>query len=171
MALFFDSHLTGSNDPALLTKLSWGTGDPEIGTPGQPGGTPTKAFKVDKNSQAFLIVLNPSAEFKTNVASAQKFSDVNNAIINTGVSSVIGGASQNSFMMSNAKGKLEPTTIVDDGGPLEVTDNKLVTYATAAEAEGKPYKVTVDRVAAKVRLFADVNIRNPLSISIPSDGR
>ena len=157
MALFFDDHLSTNANPALLTTLSWGAGDPEIGTPGQPDGTPTKAFKVDKNSKAFLIVLNPSAEFKTNVASASDFDAVNAAIINTGVSSVIGGATQNSFMMSNAKGKLEPTTIVDAGSSVTVTDNDLVTYATATEAEGKPYKVTVDRVAAKVRLFADAN--------------
>lgn len=157
MALFFDSHLTGSNDPALLTKLSWGTGDPEIGTPGQPGGTPTKAFKVDKNSKAFMIILNPSSDFTTNVASASTFDDVNKIIANTSVGAVIGGTNQNSFMMTNAKGKLEPTTITDAGSSVTVTDNDLVTYATAGEAEGKPYKVTVDRVAAKVRLFADVN--------------
>lgn len=155
MALFFDSHLTGSNDPALLTKLSWGTGDSEIGTPGQPGGTPTKAFKVDKNSKAFMIILNPSSEFTTNVASASTFDDVNKIIANTSVGAVIGGTNQNSFMMTNAKGKLEPTTITDAGSSVTVTDNDLVTYATASEAEGKPYKVTVDRVAAKVRLFAD----------------
>lgn len=157
MALFFDSHLTGSNDPALLTKLSWGTGDPEIGTPGQPGGTPTKAFKVDKNSKAFMIILNPSSDFTTNVASASTFDDVNKIIANTSVGAVIGGTNQNSFMMTNAKGKLEPTTITDAGSSVTVTDNDLVTYATAGEAEGKPYKVTVDRVAAKVRLFADNN--------------
>ena len=157
MALFFDSHLTGSNNPALLTKLSWGTGDPEIGTPGQPGGTPTKAFKVDKNSKAFMIILNPSTEFTTNVASASTFDDVNKIIANTSVGAVIGGTNQNSFMMTNAKGKLEPTTITDAGSSVTVTDNDLVTYATAGEAEGKPYKVTVDRVAAKVRLFADDN--------------
>ena len=157
MALFFDSHLTGSNDPALLTKLSWGTGDSEIGTPGQPGGTPTKAFKVDKNSKAFMIILNPSSEFTTNVASASTFDDVNKIIANTSVGAVIGGTNQNSFMMTNAKGKLEPTTITDAGSSVTVTDNDLVTYATASEAEGKPYKVTVDRVAAKVRLFADNN--------------
>lgn len=157
MALFFDSHLTGSNNPALLTKLSWGTGDSEIGTPGQPGGTPTKAFKVDKNSKAFMIILNPSSEFTTNVASASTFDDVNKIIANTSVGAVIGGTNQNSFMMTNAKGKLEPTTITDAGSSVTVTDNDLVTYATASEAEGKPYKVTVDRVAAKVRLFADNN--------------
>lgn len=157
MALFFDNHLSTNANPALLTTLSWGAGDPEIGTPGQPDGTPTKAFKVDKNSKAFLIVLNPSAEFKASVASASDFDAVNKVIANTGVSSVIGGATQNSFMMSNAKGKLEPTTIVDAGSSVTVTDNDLVTYATATEAEGKPYKVTVDRVAAKVRLFADAN--------------
>ena len=148
MALFFDSHLTGSNNPALLTKLSWGTGDPEIGTPGQPGGTPSKAF---------MIILNPSSDFTTNVASASTFDDVNKIIANTSVGAVIGGTNQNSFMMTNAKGKLEPTTITDAGSSVTVTDNDLVTYATAGEAEGKPYKVTVDRVAAKVRLFADNN--------------
>ena len=157
MALFFDSHLTGSNNPALLTKLSWGTGEPEIGTPGQPDGTPTKAFKVDKNSKAFMIILNPSTEFTTNVASASTFDDVNKIIANTSVGAVIGGTNQNNFMMTNAKGKLEPTTVTDTGGSVSVSDNDLVTYATAGEAEGKPYKVTVDRVAAKVRLFADVN--------------
>ena len=157
MALFFDSHLTGANDPALLTTLSWGAGDSEIGTPGQPEGTPTKAFKVNKNSKAFMIILNPSTEFETNVASASTFDDVNKIIDKATVGAVIGGASQNSFMMTNAKGKLEPTTITNSSGTVTVVDDDLVTYATAAEAEGKPYKVTVDRVAAKVRLFADDN--------------
>lgn len=159
MAIFFDDHLTvaNSNNPNLVSVVSWDTGDAEIGDPGQPVGKPTKAFKVDKTSKAFLIVLNPSAAFEANVASASDFTAVNQAIIGTDVSSVIGGSSQNSFMMTNAKGKLEPTTITTSGNSTTVVDDDLVTYATAAEAETNYYSVSVDRVAAKVRLFADTN--------------
>lgn len=65
MAIFFDDHLTvaNSNNPNLVSVVSWDTGDAEIGDPGQPVGKPTKAFKVDKTSKAFLIVLNSICSF------------------------------------------------------------------------------------------------------------
>lgn len=155
MVIFFDNHLSVNPDPAVVTSKTWNSGDPEISTPGQPNGTATKAFKVDKDSKAFMVVLNPSAEFETAAASATNFSAINAAITNTDVNSVI-GADKDYFMMTNAKGKLEPTTVTNTG-TVSVTDLDLVTYTTAAEAESKPQRVTVDRVAAKVRMFADTD--------------
>lgn len=158
MVVFFDNHVdTPTPDPSVVDVKLWGSGDPEISTPGQGGGTATSAFKVKKTAKAFMVVLNPSTEFKTAAnASNAKFSTVNAAIVNTDVTSVI-GSGKNSFMMTNAKGKLEPTSVINDNGNVIVTDIPLVTYPTAGEAEKQPQQLTVDRVAAKVRLFADAN--------------
>lgn len=158
MVVFFDNHVdTPTPDPSVVDVKLWGSGDPEISTPGQGGGTATSAFKVKKTAKAFMVVLNPSTEFKTAAnASSAKLSTVNAAIVNTDVTSVI-GSGKNNFMMTNAKGKLEPTKITDTGGSVDVEDIDLVTYPTAGEAENKPQQLTVDRVAAKVRLFADAN--------------
>lgn len=170
MALFFDAHLTDvPNNPNLLSTVSWDAGDPEISNPGQPIGTPTKAFKVKKGSKAFLIVLNPSPDFEAKVSTAGTFNDVNQAIINTNVSSVI-GSNKDYFMMTNAKGKLEPTTIATSGSSTTVVDDDLVTYANPTDAELNSYVVKVDRVAAKVRLFADTKYDKGSSLDINTIG-
>ena len=155
MIVFFDNHLSANANPGKVDLKLWESGDPEISTPGQPSGTATKAFKVKKTAKAFLVVLNPSPAFETVAGTATDFATVNAAIVATDVTSVI-GSGKNYFMMTNAKGQLEPTTVVNSG-TITVTDLDLVTYPTAGEAELKPQKVTVDRVAAKVRLFANTN--------------
>ena len=155
MVVFFDNHLSASANPGVVDTKEWGSGDPEISTPGQPNGTATKAFKVKKTAKAFLVVLNPSPDFETIAGTATDFATINKAIIDTDVTSVI-GAGKDYFMMTNAKGQLEPTTVVNSGS-VTVTDLDLVTYPTSGEAELNPQKVTVDRVAAKVRLFANAS--------------
>lgn len=139
MVVFFDNHVdTPTPDPSVVDVKLWGSGDPEINTPGQGGGTATSAFKVKKTAKAFMVVLNPSTEFKTAATLTNaKLSTVNAAIINTDVTSVI-GADKKNFMMTNAKGKLEPTKITDTGGTVDVEDIDLVTYPTAGEAEKQP---------------------------------
>lgn len=157
MVVFFDNHVKDAPNPNVVDVKLWGSTDPEISTPGQGGGTATKAFKVKKTAVAFMVVLNPSTEFKTAANTASATLDiVNAAIVNTDVTSVI-GADKKNFMMTNAKGKLEPTSVINDNGNVTVTDIPLVTYPTAGEAESKPQQLTVDRVAAKVRLFAQDN--------------
>lgn len=155
MIVFFDNHLSASANPGVVDTKEWGSGDPEISTPGQPNGTATKAFKVKKTAKAFLVVLNPSPEFELVASGATDFATINKAITITDVTSVI-GAGKDYFMMTNAKGQLEPTTVVNSGS-VTVTDLDLVTYPTSGEAELNPQKVTVDRVAAKVRLFANAS--------------
>lgn len=155
MIVFFDDHLSNNANQGVVETKEWDSSDPEISTPGQPDGTATKAFKVKKTAKAFMVVLNPSPEFELVAGTATSFSTLNAAIATTDVTSVI-GSGKNYFMMTNAKGQLEPTTVTLTS-PVSVVDTDLVTYPTAAEAESKPQKVTVDRVAAKVRLFANAS--------------
>lgn len=153
MVIFFDNHLSDDPNPVVVDKVTWDDTDSEIASPGQPIGSPTKAFKVKSTSKAFLVVLNPSNEFESNVTLGANFSVINKAFTDADVSAVI-GAEKNNFMMSNAKGKLEPTTVTNESGTVKVQDVALKTYPTAREAESNPQALTVDRVAAKVRLFA-----------------
>lgn len=118
--------------------------DAEAGNPNQPTGTAGKAFKVAAGSKHVLVVANPVAAFAPAVGQSY---DAVNAVLTGTVSDVI-GANYNDFMMSNAKGGLEPS----DAAGADVT---LTLYTTQALAEANPCSINIDRVAAKVRVYAD----------------
>lgn len=117
--------------------------DLEAGNPNQPTGTAGKAFKVAAGSKHVLVVANPVAAFAPTVG--QNYATVN-AALNGTVSDVI-GTNNDDFMMSNAKGGLEPS----DATGADVT---LTLYTTQALAEANPCSINIDRVAAKVRVYA-----------------
>ena len=142
-AIFFKDG-TGDDAPIVVKDVSLQGSN--LGFPGQSTGLGGAAFSVPKEAKYILIVANPSSKFPADFDGAKTYDDVNAAITSATVADVIGGSSKNNFMMTNAKGGLEPSAI---DGTLE----PLTLYATAAAAESSPQAIHVDRVAAKVRLY------------------
>lgn len=129
----------------------------EIGTPGQgAAGTAGSAFKISKEIEYLLFVGNPPTNFPAIVKNVSTFADVNKAIK---VSSVADVSTSEKFMMTNAKGDLEPSVSEAPGSP-DPTLKKITTYKTAelAEATGAPTSITIDRVVSKVRVYTASNI-------------
>lgn len=116
-----------------------------LGLPGQSTGLGGAAFRVPKEAKYVLIVVNPSSKFASPFAEGKTYTDVNKAIESATITDVIGAAKDN-FMMTNAKGSLEPSN--NDGSLTSLT-----LHTTAASAESSPQAIYVDRVAAKVRLY------------------
>ncbi|MDR2038937.1 MAG: Mfa1 family fimbria major subunit [Bacteroidales bacterium] len=135
-AIFFDTGLEVTADVPLTAQA---------GNIGQPTGTPGDAFKVPATSAHVLIVANPPASFGVR-SEGDLFSAVNTAL--TDAASVV--AADDKFMMSNAKGDLEPTD--NSTGALET----LTLYTNATAAKNNALSINIDRVVAKVR----VNISN-----------
>lgn len=135
-AIFFDGTLDVVEDKALTLT--------EAGNPGQPSGSPGEAFEVDASAEHVMIVINPPASYPASWTVGTPFSTVN-AAVEADVSTII--SSTNGFMMTNAKGDLEPS--LSDG-----TLTALTLYNTKANAENSPLTINVDRVVSKVRLYA-----------------
>lgn len=146
-AIFFKDG-TG-NAPKIVVKDVSLQGS-NLGFPGQSTGLGGAAFSVPQEAKYILIVTNPSSRFPATFDGTKTYDDVNAAITAATVDDVI-GSSKNNFMMTNAKGSLEPSAA---DGTLE----PLTLYATAAAAESSPQAIHVDRVAAKVRLNTAANI-------------
>lgn len=147
MAIFFDGHVDdhGTNPSATHPAIVTNVGTIELGTPGQPSGAQGAAFEISKAAKSILIIINPSAEFKK-VATT---TGVSFSVINAAITENIGDLTKaNNFMMTNAKGALEPSN--DKGVGIALT-----THATAAAAENAPLTIKVDRVAAKIRVYND----------------
>lgn len=143
-AIFFKDGV--GNAPKVVVKDVKLEGS-NLGLPGQSTGLGGAAFSVPKDAKYILIVVNPSSKFASPFAEdgTITYNDVNKAIETATVTDVIGAAKDN-FMMTNAKGGLEPS---DNDGTLK----SLTLYTTAADAENSPQAIYVDRVATKVRLY------------------
>lgn len=103
----------------------------------------SNAFLVSDKSKSVLIVVNPPSNFPA-FTKGQAFATVNAAL------EVIPDIyTDNKFMMTNAKGGLEPS--LADGSPA--AGLPLFTSKTDAEQAGNAMKINVDRVVAKVRVF------------------
>lgn len=147
-AIFF----TADADPEVtaditLTKAEAGVDD----VTGQPTGNAGTAFKVPATSKRILIVANPSSTFQNDGVNSKwttgtKYSVVNAALTNTAADI----SSTNGFMMTNAKGDLEPS--VTDAGPTLGDPKDLSLYKTDAGAKANPLIINIDRVVAKVRV-------------------
>lgn len=148
-ALFFKDGTNPTDPKVLVDDISLTT--EQLGLPGQSTGLGGKAFGVSKEAQYLLIVTNPSSKFGT-FTKGTTYTAVNKAIESATVADVI-GASKNNFMMTNAKGGLEPSTA---NGTLA----ELTLHITAADAESAPQAIHVDRVAAKVRLYTASGIND-----------
>lgn len=101
------------------------------------------AFLVSDKSKSVLIVVNPPSNFP-NFTKGQPFATVNAAL-----AVVPDIYTDNNFMMTNAKGGLEPS--LADGSPA--AGLPLFTSKIDAEQAGNAMKINVDRVVAKVRVF------------------
>lgn len=145
MAIFFDGHVDdhGTNVSAANPNVV-NVGTMTLGTPGQPSGAQGAAFEIDKTAKSILVIINPTAKFKAQINSKTTFAEINAAI----AEDIADVAKDDNFMMTNAKGALEPS---DADGVGEA----LKTYSTAGAAEGAPLTIKVDRVAAKIRVYND----------------
>lgn len=103
----------------------------------------SNAFLVSDKSKSVLIVVNPPSNFPA-FSKGQAFATVNAAL-----AVVPDIYTDNNFMMTNAKGGLEPS--LADGSPA--AGLPLFTSKTDAETAGNAMKINVDRVVAKVRVF------------------
>ena len=101
------------------------------------------AFLVADNSKSILIVINPPSNFP-DFTKGQTFATVNAAI-----KTIPDIYTDKQFMMTNAKGGLEPS--LPDGSPA--AGLPLFTSKNDAELPGNALKINVDRVVAKVRVF------------------
>lgn len=156
MAIFFDAHVDdhGTNAAAANPNVV-NVGTMTLGAPGQPSGTQGAAFEISKTAKSILVIVNPSVKFKAQIAGKNKFADINAAI----AEDISDLTAAEKFMMTNAKGALEPS---DTDGVGEA----LKTYPTAGTAEGSPLTIKVDRVAAKIRVYNDINaITNTLKVA------
>lgn len=123
----------------------------EAGNPGQPNGGVSKPFKVDAKSKRILIIANPGAGFpaKGSFGTGASYSTVNGVLaLSLGADVTQNVAKNGSFMMSNAKGRLEPSVSTTDG-----TDADLALYKTEELAKNSPLAIHIDRVVAKVRVY------------------
>lgn len=139
-AIFFD----GSEKVTADKTFTVGT-DQEAGNPNQPEGDQGKAFKVPASSKRILIIANPSPDLPVTSVGTTTYTVFNQAIL--AVASLSG---DEYFMMSNAKGGLEPSASNTDGA-----DANLVLYNSASRAESQALSINVDRAVAKVRVYTD----------------
>lgn len=152
-AIFFDADEILTDDITLDAIAA--------GNPGQPSGGVSKPFQVNASSKRILIVANPGAGFPASFTQGTTYADVNKALtISDDVTQNV--AADGNFMMSNSKGRLEPSASATDGA-----DADLKLYKTQELASQNPLAINIDRVVAKVRVYvnelSDVAIvSNPL---------
>ena len=154
-AIFFD----GSEKVTADKTFTVGT-DQEAGNPNQPEGDQGKAFKVPASSKRILIIANPRPDLPVTSVGTTTYTVFNQAIL--AVASLSG---DEYFMMSNAKGGLEPSASNTDGA-----DANLVLYNSASRAESQALSINVDRAVAKVRVYTDntgISSNNKANISQP----
>lgn len=155
LAIFFDA-----SDVVTASKtLTTGAGGEA--QPGQATGAAGKPFKVPNTSKKVLIVINPVG--LPAITDKVTTYDVINAAVEgtvsaTGTGNNIIGTAQNSFMMTNALGGLEPQS----------ADLKL--HSTESAASGDPCTVHVDRVSSKVRLYMGNSYGKPNNVYVQEIG-
>lgn len=166
-AIFFTAN--ANEDAATVTAdITLSTDEAGLDANGIPTGTAGKAFKVPATSKRILIIANPSPEFEKKTVSMtdQKwpvgtlYSTVNAALDDAVSDLTIAGE----FMMSNAKGSLEPSDDVETsptfGDPID-----LSLYANETAATNNPLSIRIDRVVAKVRVYVTADSDAKATIS------
>ena len=166
-AIFFTAN--ANEDAATVTAdITLSNDQAGLDANGIPSGTAGKAFKVPATSKRILIIANPSPEFEKKTVSMtdQKwpvgtlYSTVNAALDDAVSDLTIAGE----FMMSNAKGSLEPSDDVETsptfGDPID-----LSLYANETAATNNPLSIRIDRVVAKVRVYVTADSDAKATIS------
>lgn len=109
---------------------------------GVPGTSRGEAFKIPSTSTGMLIIANAPAKFPTSFATGVDYSVVVNAArsIDNASNETLADltSAANGYMMTNARGDLEPVRL----------------YAAKDQAESNPVKLNIDRVVAKVQVNA-----------------
>ncbi len=135
--IFFDENRNVTADKSFTV----GTNS-EAGEPGQPEGIFGTAFKVPAASKRILVIANPSVDLP-DVGLFNSYDDFNQAIV-----AVASLSTPSYFMMTNAKGDLEPSQANGD-------ETDLTLYNSASKAESQPLSIHIDRAVAKVRVYTD----------------
>lgn len=146
-AIFFTA-ANDENDATVTADITLSNEQAGLDANGIPSGA-GKAFKVPATSKRILIIANPSVEFAAKTFSTTtKYSEVN-AALDDAVSTM---TTAGKFMMSNAKGSLEPSdedeTSGTFGDPID-----LSLYANETAATNNALSIRIDRVVAKVRVY------------------
>ncbi|CDA84953.1 uncharacterized protein BN772_03343 [Bacteroides sp. CAG:754] len=155
-AVFF----TGHTDASVVTRIVKFTDDDITNLPNR-----TSAFKVPKTSKAVLIIANPQNLNRT-IQENDTYGTVNKVVTLTTEAEVTTGvAKSGGFVMTNAKGDLEPSDT--DGSPKD-----LELFSTATAATSSPLTIRIDRVSAKVRVYVKADSGEELSdvATIDTDG-
>ena len=136
---------------------------------GIPSGAAGKAFKVPATSKRILIIANPSPKFEAKTASEtdQKwpvgttYATVNAALDDTSASMTTAGK----FMMSNAKGSLEPSDEDEASGTFGEPVDFISLCNWRQVATNNPISIRIDRVVSKVRVYVTVDSDAKATIS------
>lgn len=151
----------------------------EMGIPGQPSGVSGSAFKITKDAKYLLIIANEGGGMQATFANGTSYNDVNKQLQTTVdlVTKQGGTGTANYFMMTNAKGDLEPSWKVYESGMPSGTNpgdlKELTLYNSSTLAEQSALEITIDRVVAKVRVYASETMNSgpndPLARAIEWD--
>ena len=155
-AVFF----TGHTDASVVTRIVKFTDDDITNLPNR-----TSAFKVPKTSKAVLIIANPQNLNRT-IQENDTYGTVNKVVTLTTEAEVTTGvAKSGGFVMTNAKGDLEPSDTDGSQKDLEL-------FSTATAATSSPLTIRIDRVSAKVRVYVKADSGEELSdvATIDTDG-
>lgn len=151
-AIFF----TDDADPKVTADILLTSAQAGVDATGQPTGSAGTAFKVPGTSKRILIVANPSPNFQNDAANSKWSTDTPYSTVNAALTDKASDiSSTNGFMMTNAKGELEPSITAADvtAGLGTLGDPKPLTlYKTDAGAKANPLTINIDRVVAKVRV-------------------
>lgn len=151
-AIFFTAE-ADEDDATVTADILLTNDEAGIGSDGLPTGGAGVPFKVPATSKRILIVANPTSDFAT--PSKTKWDDgttykVVNAVVTKTAADVANTTT--GFMMSNAKGSLEPS-IMDENDTDFGKPTDLSLYTTEAAATRNPLSIRIDRVVAKVRVY------------------
>lgn len=151
-AIFF----TDDADPKVTADILLTSAQAGVDATGQPTGSAGTAFKVPATSKRILIVANPSSTFQNDPVNSKWSTGTEYSIVNAALTDKASDiSSTNGFMMTNAKGELEPSITAADvtAGLGTLGDPKSLTlYKTDAGAKANPLTINIDRVVAKVRV-------------------
>lgn len=138
-AVFFDGHLPASK----VVKIVDFTTDDVNNIPNR-----SSAYKVPNTAKSVLIIANPGNLGRT-VALNNTYTEVNDVITIASADVTTSVAKSGGFVMTNAKGDLEPTTGL--GASMAAAD--LTLHSTPVAATNSPLTIRIDRVSAKVRVY------------------
>lgn len=147
-AIFFTAD-ANEDDATVTADITLTNDQAGLDANGIPSGGAGKAFKVPATSKRILIIANPSTAFDAKTFNTTTTYALVNAALDDAVSTMTAAGK---FMMSNAKGALEPS-VTDDTDADFGKAKDLALYKTETAATSNPLSIRIDRVVAKVRVY------------------